>query len=91
MRSVALLQARRFDEAIEAVRRMSRLSSWNHACLAACHAHLGQMEEARTEVAEALRLEPNFTIHWLLQEEPYKNPIDAVPLVDGMRKAGFPE
>jgi Flp pilus assembly protein TadD len=91
IRSVALIQARRFEEAIEATRRMSRLFSWNHADLAACHAHLGQMEEARTEVAEALRLQPNFTINWLLQEEPFKNPIDAVPLVDGMRKAGFPE
>jgi TolB-like protein/Flp pilus assembly protein TadD len=91
IRSVALLQARRFDEAIEAIRRMSRLFSWNHASLAACHAHLGQMEEAHAEVAEAFRLQPDFTIKWLLQEEPFKNPIDAGPLVEGMRKAGFPE
>jgi len=91
IRSVALLQARRFDEAIEAVRRMSRLFSWNHACLAACHAHLGQVDEARTEVVEALRLQPDFTIEWLLREEPFKNSVDAQPLVEGMRKAGFPE
>jgi TolB-like protein/Flp pilus assembly protein TadD len=90
-RSVALVQARRFLEAIDAIRRMNRLFSWNHAALAACHAQLGQMGEARAEAAEALRMQPNFTVSWLLQEEPFKYSADAGPMVDGMRMAGIPQ
>jgi TolB-like protein/class 3 adenylate cyclase/Flp pilus assembly protein TadD len=90
-RFMALIQLRRFEEAIESVRRMSRLFSWSHANLAACHAQLGQMDEARAEAAEVLRMQPNFTISWLMREEPYKNPADAEPFIQGMRKAGLPE
>ena len=70
---------------------MSRLQDYNHAHLAACHAQLGQMEEARAEAAEALRMRPDFTIRWLMLSEPYENPVDAEPLHEGMRKAGLPE
>jgi TolB-like protein len=90
-RSVALILARRFQEAIDAIRRMKRLFSWSHADLAACHAHLGQMDEARAEAAEALRMQPHLTVSWLLQEEPFKYPADAEPLIEGMRMAGIPE
>src|SRR5262249_61833415 len=33
-----------------------------HALLAATHAQLGQLEDARAQVAEVLRLQPNYTI-----------------------------
>jgi adenylate cyclase len=33
-----------------------------HMCLAATHAQLGQLEEARAEAAEVLVLQPNYTI-----------------------------
>jgi tetratricopeptide (TPR) repeat protein len=89
--SLALLRARRFAETIECVKRMTQKFSWSHADLAACYAHLGQMDEARAEAAEVLRMQPNFTISWLLKEEPDKNPADAEPLVQGMRLAGLPE
>jgi TolB-like protein len=90
-RSVALCQARRFEEAIEAVRRMSRLFSWSHAMLAACHAQLGRRDEARAEAAEVLRMQPDFTVSWLMREEPFENPADAEPLLEGLRMAGLPE
>jgi len=90
-RSVALLRAGRFAETIECIKRMTQKFSWSHADLAACYAHLGRMDEARVEAAEVLRMQPNFTISWLLREEPDKNPADAEPLVQGMRLAGLPE
>ena len=70
---------------------MTQTLSWSHAYLAACYAQLGQMDEARAEAAEVLRLQPNFTISWLLKTEPDKNPADAEPFVQGMRLAGLPE
>jgi hypothetical protein len=61
------------------------------AQLAACHAQLGQMNEAGAEAVEALRLHPSFTIGWNMMSEPFKNLADAEPMVTGMRKAGLPE
>jgi hypothetical protein len=36
-------------------------------------------------------MRPDFTIGWLMLSEPYKNPADAEPLLEGMRTAGLPE
>jgi tetratricopeptide (TPR) repeat protein len=90
-RCVALIRARRFEDAIESVRRMSRLFTWSHASLAACHAQLGHMDEARAEAVKVLQMEPHFTIGRLMMEEPDKNPADAEPFLEGLRKAGLPE
>jgi TolB-like protein len=90
-RAIALLAARRYRDAIEAISRMSRIHDYVHAYLAACHAQLGQGEEARAEAAEVLRMQPDFTIRRLMLAEPFKNPADAEPEVEGMRKAGLPE
>jgi adenylate cyclase len=70
---------------------MSRLFSWSHAHLAACHAQLGHMNEARAEAAEVLRMQPGFTVSWLMMEEPDKDVADAEPFLEGLRKAGLPE
>jgi TolB-like protein/class 3 adenylate cyclase/Tfp pilus assembly protein PilF len=90
-RSIALLAARRYRDAIDAIGRMSRLHYYNHAYLAACHAQLGQLEEAKAEVAEVLRLRPDYTITRTMLSEPFKNPADAEPEVESLRKAGLPE
>jgi adenylate cyclase len=91
VRAMTLLAARQYQQSIEATGRMSNLQSYNHALLAACHAQLGQMNEARAEAVEALRLHPSFTIGWIMMSEPFKNLADAEPMVTGMRKAGLPE
>src|SRR5262249_40828380 len=61
-RSIALFASRRYQDAIDAIGRMSRLQYYNHAYLAGCYAQLGQLEEARAEVAKTLHLQPDFTI-----------------------------
>jgi adenylate cyclase len=70
---------------------MSLLRAYNHALLAACHAQLGQMEQAKTETTETLLLRPGFTIGWAMLSEPFKFPGDAEPMIEGMHKAGLPE
>ena len=58
--------------------------------LAASYAQLGQAEEARAEVAEALKLDPDAAVERISSQEPYKNAADRDHFRDGMRKAGLP-
>jgi adenylate cyclase len=63
-----------------------------HLWLACAYAQLGQLEEARAEAAEILRINPEFTIEqWKRGFNFYKNPKDAEHRIDGLRKAGLPE
>jgi adenylate cyclase len=59
--------------------------------LAAAYAQSGQLAEARGEAAEALRINPGFTIERWKRILVYKNPEDLEHHIDGMRKAGLPE
>jgi adenylate cyclase len=62
-----------------------------HLWLACAYAQLGQIEEARAEAAEVLRINPGFTIEQWKRFNFYKNAKDAEHRIDGMRKAGCPE
>jgi adenylate cyclase len=63
-----------------------------HTLLAATYAQLGQMEEARAAAAEALRVQPNYTISGTsMRILGFKSTVDAEHLCDGLRKAGLPE
>jgi TolB-like protein/Tfp pilus assembly protein PilF len=90
-RAIALMQARRYADAIEALGRMSDPHVWDHAYLAACHAQLGHAAEARAAAAEVVRLDPQFTVRRYGEIEWFKNPADHEHLLDGMRMAGLPE
>jgi len=59
--------------------------------LAATYAQLGQLDRARDEAAEALRIEPWFTINQGIFARICKRPEDAEHFSKGLRKAGFPE
>ena len=63
-----------------------------HTSLAAVYAQLGKLEEARAEAAEALRIEPKWTIEGTQARlYGFKRPEDAEHFLDGLRKAGLPE
>jgi tetratricopeptide (TPR) repeat protein len=59
--------------------------------LAATYAQLGQIDKAREEAAEALRIDPWFTIDQAIFPKVCKRPEDGEHFSDGLRKAGFPE
>jgi hypothetical protein len=59
--------------------------------LAATYAQLGQLDRARDEAAEALRVEPWFTMNQGIFARICKRPKDAEHFNEGLRKAGFPE
>jgi len=54
--------------------------------LAAAYAIAGKMDEAKSALAEARRLNPNLTIKWLTPRTP-----NISALFEGLRKAGLPE
>ncbi len=64
---------------------------WPHAVLAAALAHLGQMDEARAAVTEALEAKPDLSLTYLEKTRPTKEPDGLDPYLDGLRKAGLPE
>jgi len=64
---------------------------WPHEWLAAAHAQSGQLEEARAEAAEVLRINPGFTIQGVKRLWVYKSPDDVEHFLDGLRKARLPE
>ena len=59
--------------------------------LAATYAQLGQLDKAREETAEALRIDPWFTIDQAIFAKICKRPEDGERFNDGLRKAGFPK
>jgi adenylate cyclase len=87
--AIALYMASRFEEALEANQRVGAGSAHGHARIAACHAQLGHMEEAKEAAAQALRLDPTFRLGTLSMS--YKFNLDRERVLDGMRKAGLPD
>ena len=53
--------------------------------------HLGRAEEAKASWAEALRVNPDYSLEHHRQILPYKDPRDFDRLVEGLRKAGLPD
>ena len=67
------------------------LAAFGHAWLAAAHAQLGQLDEARAAVAEVLRLQPGSTIGVRRRIAPFKHAKNGKHFFDALRKAGLPE
>ena len=74
----------------ESVSRLPNLQ-WPHLWLASAYAQSGQVEEARAEAAEVLRINPGFTIESWKRLAVYKDPKNVEHRLDGARKAGLPE
>ncbi|MBX6320672.1 MAG: adenylate/guanylate cyclase domain-containing protein [Rhodospirillaceae bacterium] len=83
--------AHRYDEAIEAFKRISRPDHTQCAFLACCHAQLGDADEARSWAEETLRREPGFSAAAYLDTLHYKRPEDRAHHAEGLRRAGLPD
>jgi len=87
----ALIELRRFDEAVAVSKKALRQNSSDGIAfrgLAAALAHLGQNAEAREAVARMLEIDPAFTISGRI---PARAQTTVKLLVEGLRKAGLPE
>jgi adenylate cyclase len=72
----ALYVARRYQEAIEAIRRISRPDLMHLAFLAACHAQSGAIAQAQACAAELVKREPAFSVAAYIATLPYKHDSD---------------
>jgi adenylate cyclase len=88
---LALVELRRFDEAIVAAKKALRQNSsysLAHCCLASAFAHLGRDAEAREAAARLLEVDPEFTISaWTARGGKSNSKLQ----LEGLRKAGLPE
>jgi adenylate cyclase len=87
----ALIELRRFDEAIVAGKKALRLNPSfppTHRHLASAFAHLGCVAEAREAAARMLEVDPAFTVSaWIARGGTSNMKL----LIEGYRKAGLPE
>ena len=60
-----------------------------HIRLAAIYGELDRKEEAQVQVAEVLRLSPNYSLEVVRQITPYKNPADLERVLTALHKAGL--
>ena len=87
----ALIELRRFDEAIVVLKKALRQNpsySGTYRCLASAFAHLGRDAEAHDAAARVLEIDPAFTISALIARGRQSN---AKLFIEGLRKAGLPE
>jgi len=89
--ALALIELRRFDEAVVAGKKAQRQNpSYPPAyqCLASAFANLGRDAEAREAAARLLEVDPAFTISARMGR---RGQAHAKLLIEGLRKAGLPE
>ncbi len=79
-------------EALDALQKALPLNPnylLTHVYLAVVYSELGREEEVRAEVAEVLRLSPDFSLEAAKQRVPYKDPALAERNLAALRKAGL--
>jgi adenylate cyclase len=84
----------RYKEAISAYKKAINLSPespYYHAGLAAIYFLTGREGEAQAEIAEAIKINPKFSLESYGKGELYKNPEYLDRVIDALRKAGLPE
>jgi adenylate cyclase len=82
----------RLEEAVIALKRVVMRNPDQitaHLLLAVIYSELGREEEARAEVAEILRISPQYSLEVVRQRIPYKDPVSLEHQVAALRKAGL--
>ncbi len=85
----AYFVARRYKDAIDAFRRISRMDKSHHAFLAAAHAMAGEPEAAAAHVKATLESDPGFLIATYMKTMHYKRQEDAEHHREALARAGF--
>jgi len=86
----AYFGARRYDDAIAALKRITAPDHLHHGALAACHVYLDDEATARSHIREALKLQPDLRVETYLATLHYRQEGDREHLRQGLLKAGLP-
>jgi TolB-like protein/cytochrome c-type biogenesis protein CcmH/NrfG len=82
--------ARRYDDAIEMLRRgISHAAS--RRLLAASLAQFGRIDDARKEAKRFMQANPHFSVSYWSSNQPYRDEAARQHIVEGYLKAGLPE
>jgi len=84
----------RFEEAVDLLkRRIIRKpdTDISRVLLAASYGYLGRTDDAKSQWAEALTSNPNFSLDQRRRVLPYKDPADFQQIVEGLNNAGLVE
>ena len=88
---LVLHEARRYAEAVDALKRMPAPRVPQRAHLASCYGWLGAHQEASAEAAGIIELKPEFSATEHVGGLPYKNEADREHHREGLMKAGLPD
>ena len=88
---LALYVGGQYTEAIDAFNRIANLVEFDYAYLAACCVALGEVEQAKSHVANLLRMMPRASIRYYEKTQPYKNDADLKRFLNALREAGLGE
>jgi len=84
--------AKRYADAVESLRHITAPDGLHHALLAACHAQMGDAEQAAAHAAEVMKRIPAFAIReHCLPLLHYRSETDLAHHLDALRQAGLPE
>ena len=85
----ALFHAGKYEQTIAELSHLLHQSSHSQLIIAAAHARLGHLDEARGIVKEVLRQAPHYTIEHLRWRDRFKNSEDEAYWLDALRMAGL--
>ena len=89
---VAYRTAGRCEEAIPIFKKLAIRNPTHgpsHANLVICYVELGQLDEARAQAAEFMRVQPSFSVEDWRRRMPYKDPAVVERITAAWRKAGL--
>jgi adenylate cyclase len=87
----AYFVARRYEEAIDAFKRIARPDIGQKSFIAACHGALDREDKAKTMADEVIEMEPKFSSSDFVEALPYRDEPDRPHHRDALIKAGLPE
>jgi adenylate cyclase len=86
---LALYIGGHYTNAISAFNRVGNFVEFDYAYLAACCVALGEIEQAKSHVADLVRMKPDASVRYYEKSQPYKNDADLERFLDALRKAGL--
>jgi adenylate cyclase len=88
---IAYYLARRYDDAVTALRKGRPLSAMAYRWLAAAYGQLGREPDAKAAAAEYLKRTPDFSLASHLEMMSFQHVADREHYAEGLRRAGLPE